>query len=244
MFSEAGKRNYGRPTGLAVGASIVIGTSKGLCLVFDYHQAMLATIGLGTKAVESGEVTALALSADHTTIATGHANGDLFTWEIARPRKPFLHIHPIDRRQSQEDGHLAGSAIVHVGFLGTRHTALVSADNRGMAFSHLATRGLGAVGRTVKTTRILGRYPSASEKSRRPSTVLAFGTLPLGNVDHPTDFLGLTALLTPYLLVIVSTTPVAETQFKITRPKEVAPHSTLSGCLAWFPAVKIKHPGP
>ena len=52
--------------------------------------------------------------------------------------------------------------------------------------------------------------------------------------------MGLTALLTPYLLVIVSTTPLAQTQHKAPRPKDVVPHSTLSGCLAWFPAVKLK----
>lgn len=49
VFSEAGKRNFGRPTCLAVAASIVVGTSKGLILVFDYHQTLIATIGLGTK---------------------------------------------------------------------------------------------------------------------------------------------------------------------------------------------------
>jgi hypothetical protein len=47
-------------------------------------------------------------------------------------------------------------------------------------------------------------------------------------------------MLTPYLLVIVSTTPVAQTQHKAARPKEVAAHSAMSGCLAWFPAVKLK----
>lgn len=115
-----------------------------------------------------------------------------------------------------------------------------------MAFSHLATRGLGAVGRTVKTTRILGRYPplvDVPDQPRKSSSVLAFSPLPLGNVEQPTDSLGLTALLTPYLLVIVSTTPIAETQHKMSRPKEIAPHSTLSGCLAWFPAVKLKSAG-
>jgi hypothetical protein len=246
LFSEMGRRNYGRPTVLAVGASIIIGTSKGLALVFDYHQTLVATIGLGTAAVESGSITSLAISADHTTIAVGHATGHIFTWELGRPAKPFLHIFPIPNDQITNrgsDSHVAGSAVVHVGFLGTRHTALVSADNRGMAFSHLATRGFGAVARTVKTARILGRYPmpvDAKEKPRRASSVLAFSSLPLGNVEHPTDGLGLTALLTPYLLVVVSTTPIAETQFKIPRPKEIPPHSTLSGCLAWFPAVKLK----
>lgn len=142
------------------------------------------------------------------------------------------------------DGHVSGVAILHLGFLGTRHTALVSADDGGMAFSHLATRGLGAIARNVKVTRILGRYPlstKSQEKPRKPSSVLAFAALPMGNVEQPTDVMGLTALLTPYLLVIVSTTPVAQTQHKAPRPKEVALHGAMSGCLAWFPAVKLKH---
>ncbi|KAF2204597.1 hypothetical protein GQ43DRAFT_478053 [Delitschia confertaspora ATCC 74209] len=248
VFSEAGKRNFGRPTCLNVAASLVIGTSKGFILVFDYQQVLKSIIGPGTKAVECGPVTALAISADHTTVAGGHATGYIFTWELSRPAKPFLQIPPLDRAQIDDrrtDGHVSGVSVLHIGFLGTRHTALVSADDGGMAFSHLATRGLGAVGRTVKTTRILGRYPvspRSMEKVRKPSSVLAFSPLPLGNIEQATDDLGLTALLTPYLLVIVSTTPVAQTQHKAPRPKEIAPHSALSGCLAWFPAVKLKNP--
>ncbi|KAF2836194.1 hypothetical protein M501DRAFT_960244 [Patellaria atrata CBS 101060] len=247
-FSEVGKRNWGRPTCLVVTASIAIGTSKGLILIFDYQQTLKSIIGLGTKAIESGTITSLSFSADHSNIASGHASGNIFTWELNRPAKPFLHISPINRAHLQNrssDGHISGAAVLHIGFLGTRHTALVSADDAGMSFSHLATRGLGAVGRTVKTARILGRYPSpenSSERPRKPSSVLAFAPLPLGNIGQPTDTLGLTALLTPYLLVIVSTTPVAETQHKSSRPKELAPHSTLSGCLAWFPAVRLKNP--
>lgn len=198
-------------------------------------------------AVECGAITSLAISADHSTIAGGHATGHIFTWELSKPAKPFLHIPPLDRAgldDRKTDGHVSGVAILHLGFLGTRHTALVSADDGGMAFSHLATRGLGALARNVKTTRILGRYPltaKSQEKPRKPSSVLAFAPLPLGNVEQPTDTMGLTALLTPYLLVIVSTTPVAQTQHKAPRPKEVALHSAMSGCLAWFPAVKLKH---
>ncbi|KAK8181699.1 Golgi CORVET complex core vacuolar protein 8-domain-containing protein [Phyllosticta capitalensis] len=246
-FSELGKRNFGRPTCLAVASSIILGTSKGLILVFDYHQTLKSIIGPGTKAIESGAVTALAISADHSTVAGGHSSGNIFTWELARPAKPFLHIPPLAKSElenRQSDGHVSDVSVFHLGFLGTRHTALVSADEGGMAFSHLATRGLGAMGRTVKTTRILGRYPpspNTPEPARKASSVLAFSPLPLGNVEQPTDTLGLTALLTPYLLVIVSTTPIAETQHKATRPKELAPHGTLSGCLAWFPAVKLKN---
>ncbi|KAF5027749.1 hypothetical protein F66182_127 [Fusarium sp. NRRL 66182] len=249
-FSEAGKRNFGSPTCLAVSATIVLGTSKGIILVFDYNQNLKMIIGPGTKAVESGPVTAIAISADHTTIAGGHASGNIFTWDTSRASRPFLtipHLEPAQLQNRTVDGHVPDVAITHLGFLGTRHTALVSADNRGMAFSHLATRGTGALGRTVKTHRILGRYsdaPTPAGKTVKPSTVLAFAPLPLGNVECSTDTIGLTAMLTPYLLVIVSTTPVAQTQHKSARPKDVPPHSAMTGCLAWFPAVKLKVPDP
>ncbi|KAK4144381.1 Golgi CORVET complex core vacuolar protein 8-domain-containing protein [Dichotomopilus funicola] len=249
VFSEAGRRNFGSPTCLAVSAAIVLGTSKGIILVFDYNQNIKMIIGPGTKAVESGPITAIAISADHTTIAGGHASGNIFTWDTSRAARPFLSIPSLDPAQihSRGDGHLHNVKVTHLGFLGTRHTALVSADDRGMAFSHLATRGTGSLGRTVKTTRILGRYPDSKPppgKTLKPSTVLAFSSLPLGNVDMATDGLGLTAMLTPYLLVIVSTTPIAQTQHKSARPKEIAAHSAMTGCLAWFPGVKLKVADP
>ncbi|KAL7791350.1 Golgi CORVET complex core vacuolar protein 8 domain-containing protein [Trichoderma ceciliae] len=245
-FSESGRRNFGSPTCLAVSASIVLGTSKGIVLMFDYNQNLKTVIGPGTKAIESGPITALAISADHTTIAAGHASGSIFTWDTTRASRPFLIIPHLDDSQVQNrtvDGHMPDASVIHLGFLGTRHTALVSADDHGMAFSHLATRGTGPLGRTVKTTRILGRYPNAPMlpgKTIKPSTVLAFAPLPLGNIEHATDKMGLTAMLTPYLLVIVSTTPVAQTQHKSARPKDVPAHSAMTGCLAWFPAVNLK----
>ncbi|RBQ92381.1 hypothetical protein VDGD_01007 [Verticillium dahliae] len=247
-FSEAGKRNFGVPTCIAVSASIVLGTSKGIILMFDYNQNLKTILGPGTKAVESGAITSIAISADHSTIAGGHANGSIFTWDTSRASRPFLqipHLEPSQMQNRTEDGHVPNVAVTHLGFLGTRHTALVSADDKGMAFSHLATRGTGALGRTVKTTRILGRYPDAPApvgKTMRPSTVLALASCPLGNTERATDSVGLTAMLTPYLLVIVSTTPLAQTQHKSARPKDVAQHSAMTGCLAWFPAVKLKVP--
>lgn len=246
-FSEIGKRQLGTPTCMAVSASIVIGTSKGLILVFDYHQNLKGIIGQGTKAMESGAVTSLAISADYSTVAGGHASGNIFTWEIAKPSKAFLSIPAVTQkdREANAEGHIADRSVLHLGFLGTRHTALVSADDGGMAFSHLATRGFGAMARSVKTTRLLGRYPTfkpEEDRQRKPSSVLAFAPLPLGNVEQATDNMGLTALLTPYLLVIVSTTPIAQTQHKASRPKDAAPHGAMSACLAWFPAVKLKTP--
>ncbi|KAL6715961.1 Vacuolar protein sorting-associated protein 8 [Lecanora helva] len=247
-LSEVGRRNFGRPTCIAIAASIVLGTSKGIILTFDYNQNLKSIIGQGTKAVESGPVTSISISADHSTIAAGHASGSIFTWEITKSAKPFLHIPPIDKsRNPNSDGHVSNVAILHIGFLGMRHTALASADDHGMAFSHLATRGMGVVARSVKTTRILGRYPekvAPTMRQKKPSSVLSFSPLPLGNAEHSTDTLGLVALLTPYLLVIVSTTPIAQTQYKAPRPKEVAAHGAMTAALAWFPSVKLKAKDP
>ncbi|KAK6505376.1 Vacuolar protein sorting-associated protein 8 [Arthrobotrys musiformis] len=246
LYSESGRRAYGEPTCINIFTSIAVGTSRGLILIFDYHQTLMSVIGQNLK-VECGGVVSLAISADYTTIAGGHANGYIFTWEIGKSARPFLSIPPIPLGEidgKREDGHVQGTSVLHLGFLGTRHTALVSADDKGMAFSHLASRSL--VGRVVKTTRILGRYPfdiATASRPRKPSSVLAFASLPLGNAPQPTDTMGLTAMLTPYLLVIVSTTPIAQTQHKLARPKEVASEAALSGCLAWFPAIKLKNDG-
>jgi len=48
-FTEAGKRKFGSPTCLAVSANIVLGTSKGIILMFDYNQNLKMIIGPGTK---------------------------------------------------------------------------------------------------------------------------------------------------------------------------------------------------
>ena len=48
LFSEAGRRAFGLPTYLAVGASVVLGTSKGLVMLFDYQQNLKHIVGQGT----------------------------------------------------------------------------------------------------------------------------------------------------------------------------------------------------
>ena len=261
-FSEIGKRNFGRPTCIAIFTSIALGTSRGMVLIFDQRQALKTIIGQGTKgkpqisssqgydadiavAIECGSVTSIAVSADQSTIASGHTSGHIFTWDLARHTKPSLHIPPTEisrLRGIESDGHVSGASILHVGFLGARHSALASADDRGMAFSHFSSRGLNIVARSIKTTRILGRYPETLKepRPRKPSSVLAFSPLPLGSDEHSTDSLGLVAMLTPYLLIIVSTTPVAQTQFKASRPKELAAHGAMSAALAWYPSVSDK----
>lgn len=49
LFSELGKRSFGRPTCLNVAASLAVGTSKGFVLLFDYQQVLKSIVGPGTK---------------------------------------------------------------------------------------------------------------------------------------------------------------------------------------------------
>lgn len=49
VYTEIGRRNFGRPTCLAVSSTLVVGTSKGIILVFDYQQNAKVIIGPGTK---------------------------------------------------------------------------------------------------------------------------------------------------------------------------------------------------
>lgn len=87
----------------------------------------------------------------------------------------------------------------------------------------------------------MGRYPQphlTMEVTHKPTALLACSPLPLGTVVQPTDDMCLVAIMTPYLLAIVSVLPSPQTEFKTGRPKSVSNELGLSGCLAWFPALK------
>lgn len=242
IFSESASMAYGKPTCLLAAAIIAIGTSRGYILVFDYHQNLKSVIGRNTKAIECGEITSLAVSADFSYIASGHISGHAFTWDLAKPSTYNIHVSPISINfvgKPRYDGHLEGTSIIHLSFVGKRHSALVSGDAKGMAFSHNAVRTI--VGRSVQTKRIMGRYPQPHltiASKHKPTALLACSPLPLGTVVQPTDEMYLVAIMTPYLLAVVSVLPSLQTEFKTGRPASVSNEMGLSGALAWFPALK------
>lgn len=178
-------------------------------------------IGVGTKgtliqsmclitAAQSGPVTALAISADHTVVLCGHSSGEIFTWDLSKSAQPHSHtpsLTPAQISTSRRDGHVSGAAILHAEFLGLRHGAFVTADETGMAFVHTLSRKL--VVANISTTRILGRYPERvgsvirPVKPHKPSCVLGMGGLPLGSVKFVTDEMQLVALLTPYKVIYI-----------------------------------------
>ena len=179
-------------------------------------------------------------------MAAGHRDGSIYIWNISKPSSPLLHIAPLlpdQLRTKKLAGHLAGIPITHLNFLDGLNTAIVSSDISGMAFTHMAHRSLTLMSLSCVSIRVLGRYfydMPAGGKPRKPSTVLALAALPLGNVEQKSDNMGVVALITPYLLVIISSIPVARTQHKLSRPSAIQRHSMMSGCLAWFPAIRAR----
>ncbi|KAM3583331.1 hypothetical protein VKS41_004245 [Umbelopsis sp. WA50703] len=93
-------------------------------------------------------------------------------------------------------------------------------------------------------------------KPKRPSTVFAMQPLPLGQAMHVAETFGLVALLTPYKMIIVGLKPSPQTQYKYVKPKspshfhyntthpppettDTPNDSSLCGCLAWLPVMKL-----
>ena len=211
-------------------------------------------------------MTALAISQDHTFIAVGHALGSIHLYSLAKPSTPSRSVLPTTLPlvlTGRKEGHLVGSRILHLGFVGARHTAIVSSDSTGLAFYH----SLGKVLMLASTDiiRMLGRYPdpttlpSASDtptplpsisngdesklttKSKRPSTILDMAPLPLGPSPHSSDDHSLVALLTPTKLVVVGLKPTPRTWWRATPSLETDSSASTSdeartGVLAWYPS--------
>ena len=217
--------------------------------------------------ISPGAVTAVALSHDHTFVVSGHVTGYITLYNLKNPRNPVRSVPPTTLAAvstGRKEGHLQGSKIINIGFVAGRHTAIVSADDHGLAFFHSLGKILFVEASDI--LRILGKYPEDSflktslktpllsssipafspaanghQQHKSRYTVLAMFPLPLGTAPHATDTYQTIALLTPTKLVVVGLKPSPRTWFKC--PREVdeggswRSRSKWIGSLAWFPCV-------
>lgn len=211
--------------------------------------------------VSVGAVTALALSHDHTFIASGHVTGFIQLFNLKVPKAPVRTVPPTSLTavaSGRKEGHLEGSKIVNVGFIAGRHTALVSADDHGLAFFHSLGKVLFIEATDI--LRILGRYPAVpsshglvrgtqsalsqtDQQRKQRYTILSMAPLPLGTNTHIIDDHHIVALLTPSKLVVVGLKPTPRTWFKIPRDQSTASSrdSKKIGSVSWFPSVTISN---
>ncbi|UZJ56146.1 hypothetical protein CBS101457_005466 [Exobasidium rhododendri] len=220
----------GSPTVMAVaGGILAVGTHEGKVGLFDRSKGWIGAISV------EGSITAVAFSSDKTFLALGTSLGHIFLYDVRKISGPARHVPPVAPHsvaQGRSEGHLQGSKILHLGFVGIRHTAIVSADEFGLSFYHSLGKILGVS--SNDTLRILGRYPDLTDESRtRKLIILGMATLPLGSVQHSSDANNFVALLTPSKMVLVGLKPTARTWYRhITPDKD---REAIAGCLAWIP---------
>ncbi|KAF5386226.1 hypothetical protein D9615_002235 [Tricholomella constricta] len=272
LSSVLGAPILGTPTVLVANGLICVGTDQGKICVYDFKQTLKCICGneasalteIYTLAKTTGAVTALALSHDHTYVASGHATGHIQLFELKDPKTPARVVPPTTFAavaSGRKEGHIQGSRIVSIGFIAGRHTAIVSSDDHGLAFSH--SLGKMFFVEAPDILRILGQYqpnsiaqvesppvsgipqsaPDTSLLQRRKSryTILETMPLPLGTSPHATDQYNVIAMLTPTKLVVVGLKPTPRTWFKCPREANGGgsswPKLKMRGTLAWFPSV-------
>lgn len=144
-----------------------------------------------TPAKTCGSVTALSVSLDHTFVAVGHATGSIHLYALNKPSSPARTVQPTNLAavlSGKAEGHLEGSCIRHIGFVGAKHTSIVSSDDRGLAFYHRLGQVLGLA--NVDVVRIIGRYPVDQQEADSPPAPLPPLESLLGPGDVTTPFMG------------------------------------------------------
>ncbi|KII92434.1 hypothetical protein PLICRDRAFT_27564 [Plicaturopsis crispa FD-325 SS-3] len=251
----------GYPMVLAANGLICVGTDTGRIFVFDFKQTLKCVCGNDASAKTVGPVTAVSLSHDHTYVASGHATGHILLYDLNNPQTPARSVPPTSITavsSGRQEGHLAGSRIISIGFVAGRHTAVVSADEHGLAFYHSLGKVLFVD--ASDTLRILGKYPDEEISSpprplqngaiphaapfrrrRTRYTILDMMPLPLGTAPHPTDAYNVVAMLTPAKLVVVGLKPTPKTWFKCPRNANEEngskSRSRVKGAMSWWPSV-------
>ncbi len=163
-------------------------------------------------------MTALALSRDSKFVGVGHAQGHIALYDLAKPSSPARQVTPTTAQavaSGRREGHLLGSKIIKLSFLGARHTAIVSADNKGLSFFHSLGKIFGIS--SDDTLRIFGRYPdhaAGEEADDRQTTILDMAPLPLGDEPHISDGYMFTAVAVPNKVVLCGIKPTARTWWR------------------------------
>ncbi|KAK0535831.1 hypothetical protein OC835_002247 [Tilletia horrida] len=167
-------KGLGAPTVLAAGEGLIaVGTTRGWTLIFALDQELRCVVGTEALAQQGGSVTALSFSLDSTFIGIGHASGHIALFDLSKPSIPARQVAPVSLRSVQagrKEGHLPGCAIVQLGFVARRHTAIISADAAGVAVYHALGKILGVS--SNDTLRIFGQYPAPEAGSKGKTSAL------------------------------------------------------------------------
>ncbi|KAJ3084579.1 Vacuolar protein sorting-associated protein 8 [Rhizoclosmatium hyalinum] len=234
LFSNSTIQKFGSPTVFTVAGVIAIGTSRSMILVYELSQNMKVVLGDLATATDFGAVTSLAISLDHSKIASGYACGAIILWDIVQ-KKALKTILPLARNtantEGEEDtgpkrGHLKNAKIVHLAFVGSKND-LISADNEGSAFYHSITNMM--ILSSITSTQLAGNQP-----------IYSMLPLPRAQKSHPTDTARIVAVITPFRLSLMRLRPTPSVFHKFSLQKTQSSDSRngfTCASLAWRPSL-------
>ncbi|KAF9338096.1 Vacuolar protein sorting-associated protein 8 [Podila minutissima] len=133
LFSDDIKVTSGLGTCIAVSNIIAIGTSRGSVLVYNTTQALIGIYGNPQYALEHGSVCSISISSDNTYMVAGHSLGSIIVWNINKPNAPSRIIPPVTKETAlsgRKIGHIRGSAVLSVAFVGIKRAEVVSSDDQ------------------------------------------------------------------------------------------------------------------
>ncbi|KAF9027803.1 Vacuolar protein sorting-associated protein 8 [Haplosporangium bisporale] len=133
LFSDEIKASSGLGTCIAVSNIIAIGTSRGSVLVYSTTQTLIGIYGNPQYALEHGSVCSISISSDHSYMVAGHSLGSIIVWNINKPNAPSRIIPPVTKETAlsgRKIGHIRGSAVLSVAFVGIKRAEVVSADDQ------------------------------------------------------------------------------------------------------------------
>lgn len=243
---------------------VAVGTLKGYVICFSYHQEAEYSLHPtrhndidasqsqheSVTATAAVAITSLCFSSDVTSLVAGYSDGSINLWQLSLSSSgiviPLYTIQGIakhDRLKKNVDGHIVGTPITYVSFIGSLRYKLVSSDRSGYIFYHHGFKKF--MRKYFVTHKIIGNSGDNKDKDREQShDVLACELLPLGNTPQITDQWGVLAVLTDHLLVVVTILSLNDSNqirlvnhFKTGIPKIINDTPIVTGCLSWFPCL-------
>ncbi|OCF72440.1 hypothetical protein I204_06819 [Kwoniella mangroviensis CBS 8886] len=224
------------PAVVDVRGMIAVGTDRGTVLVYGFDQNLKYIL---PNEGSDSPATAVTISSDQTYIAVGRASGNIHLYDLSNPSKASRTTVSLTLPQvlsGRREGHLQNSRILHIGFVGARHTSIVSGDEHGRAFWWSLGEVIGVESNDV--VRMLGSYPDPEKPPKKPTTLFAALPLPLSDQLRPVGSLNLSALLTPAKLVIVGLKPTPKTWYRKMRDNLGGEYGGSIGCAVWSPLAK------
>ncbi|EDO17343.1 hypothetical protein Kpol_1062p53 [Vanderwaltozyma polyspora DSM 70294] len=224
---------YGGPSAfIATLGYYVIGTTKGTILIFNSKQYLKAIL-IPKLSYDSSSshlkspVSTIAISSDGTYLAASFKTNDIYLWDLNSNQNNTQHNVSVSDTSIVPlyailhiDDHISND-INGLGFLGTRHTALIVSDNSGTLDFHDAYRN--HIWYLTYKTKNLVKLAS-NEK------LLCSKTAPQGEIK--TEF-HLVAILTSKKFAIISTTPYLSTVYLENISKNCISNSFVNNCISW-----------